>query len=137
MLYEVKSRINAQIATRDLEAPATAIISITDVGAERNKFHKRDWIIDILEIQFDDVTAGYKNCITPKQAKTIARFTLNNYQRVERFLIHCEFGQSRSAGVAAAISKYYEGHSSGIFGNKAYVPNLTCYRLVLQALKGK
>ena len=37
------------------------------------------------------------------QAKQIADFILHIRKKVKRFIVHCEFGQSRSAGVAAAI----------------------------------
>ena len=135
MEYSVMSRIIAREATYSLLAKTTAIISIVDIGAERNKFYPQPWLKHILELQFDDVEKGQKGCITKKQAKTIAEFVCEIYRQVERIIVHCEFGQSRSAGVAAAISRHFEGHSSGIFGNRVYYPNKTCYKYVLAALK--
>jgi predicted protein tyrosine phosphatase len=136
MTYEVKNRGDARQATMKMEAPATAIISITDIGRDKNHFHKQDWLKGVLELQFNDVMRG-KGCITKKQAEEIADFVFNIYPHVERILVHCEYGQSRSAGVAAAISQHYEGNSSGIFGNPAYYPNRTCFDFVLEALKNK
>ena len=49
-------------------------------------------------------------------------------------LVHCGAGQSRSAGVAAAILKWMTGSDAQIFDNRKYTPNMRCYRLVLEAL---
>jgi predicted protein tyrosine phosphatase len=100
MRYEVMSRLDARQASRVKEAPVTAIISITDCGTELNKFHKANWLNAVLELQFDDVERGGRNCITPQNAVEIADFVLGVRKQVERFIVHCEFGQSRSAGVA-------------------------------------
>ena len=128
------NRINARRATYDSTAPTTAIISIIDVGDESNEFYPQPWLKHILEMQFNDVEKG-KGCITKKQAKEIADFVCRIHPQVERIIVHCEFGQSRSAGVAAAISQHFEGDSGGIFGNRAYHPNRTCHSYVQDALK--
>ena len=47
--------------------------------------------------------------------------------------MHCEAGQSRSAGVAAAIMKYLYNNDTDIFNNRYYKPNMLCYRKVLNA----
>ena len=137
MHYEIMSRAAARQATYAKSAPLTAVISITDTGSKKNLFYPQPWLIDILELQFDDVEETGAHAITREQAKEIAVFADNNYKRVKRFIIHCEFGQSRSVGIAAAISKHFEGHDSGIFATPGYMPNRTCYRYVLEALKNR
>ena len=134
MIYDIKNRDDAHLATHEATAPPTAIISITDVGSAENWFYSQDWIVDILQMQFNDVGEGHIFCITEAQAERIAQFAVKNYGKVERFLVHCEYGRCRSAGVAAAISKHFEGHSNGIFGNSLYFPNPACYKLVLAKL---
>lgn len=136
MIYEIMSRREALHATYGREAPTTAIISITDICAYKNKFCPQDWLIAILEIQFDDVTDGCRGCITKAQAKEIADFTKAVYHKVERIIVHCEYGQSRSAGVAAALDEFFDCETSEVFANSAYSPNMTCYRYVMAALKG-
>jgi predicted protein tyrosine phosphatase len=135
--YTIMNRLNARQATYDKDAPLSAIISITDIGSEVNQFYPQSWLLDVLHIQFDDVTERMKGCITKKQANEIADFVLRMYSQIERFIVHCELGQSRSAGVVAAISVFYEGYSGGIYGNRAYKPNRTCHSFVLDALKRK
>jgi predicted protein tyrosine phosphatase len=136
MKYEVKNRRDARMATVQTNAPTTAIISITDIGSEKNSFYPQSWLKAVLDIQFNDVESG-RGCITKEQAAEIAHFARSVYPQVERIIVHCEYGQSRSAGVAAAISKHYEGNSGGIFGNPVYSPNRTCYDFVLGALQEK
>ena len=135
MQYEIMSRYNARQATYQNEAPDTAIISITDIGSKPNTFYPQSWLIDVLELQFYDVQEPQRGHISIEQANEIAEFAIQYYPKVERFLVHCEYGQSRSAGVAAAISKFFEDHDNGIFNNRAYSPNKTCFHYVLTALK--
>ena len=135
IIIEIMSRLKAQQATSEKNAPVTAIISVTDVGSPLNTFYPADWLIDILELQFEDVEFGGLNCITKEHAKEIAGFVLNMHRKTERFIVHCEFGQSRSAGIAAAISEYVKGNDSGILRNRKYNPNRACYDYVLAALK--
>ena len=135
MQYEIMSRYNARQATYEKDASDTAIISITDPGTKSNKFYPQPWLLAVLELQFVDVEEPRAGHISHQQAKEIADFIREFYIKVNRIIVHCEYGQSRSAGVAAAISKFYEDHDSGIFSNVAYSPNKTCYFYVLDALK--
>lgn len=65
----------------------------------------------------------------------IAQFVKINYTaHINKIIVHCDAGQSRSAGVAAAILKYFTNDDTQIFDNPRYTPNRLCYRLVLQAL---
>ena len=137
MQYEIMNRRGASLATREADAPNTVLISITDYDDEANKFSQTTWLKEILEIQFNDVEAGGFRCITKENAAEIADFVLRMGFDVKRIIVHCEFGQSRSAGVAAAISNFLEGHDNSIFINRKYYPNRTCYHYVLNALKKK
>ena len=135
MMFEIMNRYNARQATYEKDMPDTIIISITDPGTNNNMFYPQPWLLAILELQFVDVEEPQSGHISHKQANEIADFVRKYYSKVERIIIHCEYGQSRSAGVAAAISKFYEEHDSGIFGNVAYSPNKTCFFYVLDALE--
>jgi predicted protein tyrosine phosphatase len=129
------NRRDATLATKEKTAPDTAIISITDYGDEKNIFYDADWLKAVFEIQFDDVDEGGHHCITFSQADEIAEFVLRVRKKVQRIIVHCEFGQSRSAGIAAAICQYLNKHDDGILVNRRYYPNKTCYHYMLSALK--
>ena len=71
--------------------------------------------------------------ITDDDAKRIAS-TVKKYQdKVKQIFVHCDAGISRSAGVAAAISKYLNNDDFKWF-SPPYDPNMTCYLKVLFAL---
>ena len=50
-------------------------------------------------------------------------------------IVHCDAGISRSAGIAAAILKYFTGSDEQIFRDTYYCPNTWCYRKTLGALR--
>gem|GEM_PF-2488057 len=48
---------------------------------------------------------------------------------------HCEFGESRSAGCAAAIKEFYDGNGIEIFADERYYPNKIIFNKLLAALR--
>ena len=73
-----------------------------------------------------------KNCITEDEAFKIANFVKIVVSDIDTLIVHCLAGRSRSAGCTAAISKWYFNDDTYYF--KRYNPNMTVYRLVLNAL---
>lgn len=135
---EVMNRQQARKFTYESHDFSTIIISITDVESNPNSFKhdKSNGVVAICPIKFDDVNRGSINCITKEDARKIARFVMrhiNTQKCVDHVLVHCEAGKSRSAGVAAAILKFYYGNDMQIYGNPKYTPNSTCYSMVLEA----
>ena len=99
-------------------------------------------MIDILNLFFADVDgqdsidinddyAAIKELMTDKDAKKIAGF-VDKYKDV-LLIIHCDEGVSRSAGIAAAILRYYTGDDAEIFDDSfSYNPNMWCYFKVIK-----
>lgn len=54
------------------------------------------------------------------------------HPEAEDIIVHCTAGKSRSAAVAAALSKVLLGNDESIFGNKRFTPNMRVYRMVLE-----
>jgi predicted protein tyrosine phosphatase len=71
-----------------------------------------------------------RNVITEDHAKQVVDF-VNKNNTIRLWVVHCEMGMSRSAGVGAAIAKTINGDDTAFF--KFYTPNMTCYRKVLKA----
>ena len=115
----------------------TAIISITDTDKSDVIFEKNEanGIKAVLRLKFDDVERDYKNehCITKEDAENIVKFVNKNKNKVDKFIVHCEAGVSRSAGVGAAIMKALNGDDWDVFKNPLKCPNMKCYRTVLNA----
>ena len=117
----------------------TAIISITDTDKADVIFEKNEvnGIRAVLKLKFDDVERDYKNehCITKEDAENIVKFVNKNKNKVDKFIVHCEAGVSRSAGVGAAIMKALNGDDWDVFKNPLKCPNMKCYRTVLNAFQ--
>lgn len=132
----VLSRQRAVKYSRKEHPEQSIVISITDCSRGFPSIHKGDSanIRAILKLKFDDVTEDNNEytAISMKQANKIVEF-IKNYPDIDRIIVHCEAGVSRSAGCAAAILKYLKNDDSQIFDDKYYKPNMTVYHKVLNA----
>lgn len=136
----VMSRLEAFNYCKSCHNTPAVIISISTPNTEYPyKVFKGDinCVIDILVLSFADVDgqdsmdinddyAAIKELMTDKDAKKIAGF-VDRYKNV-LLIIHCDEGVSRSAGIAAAVLRYYTGDDAAIFDDCfSYNPNMWCY----------
>jgi predicted protein tyrosine phosphatase len=120
-----------------LPRPYEAIISITDHGAS-NADLNAGWHA-VLRLSFDDVDPIESPAepdevvieLQDDQAERIAAFVRDNFHSVNTLVVHCKYGQSRSAGVAKAIAKQ---HGLAFPEGYAYANNYV-YELVLHSLR--
>ncbi|MBX3206277.1 MAG: dual specificity protein phosphatase family protein [Labilithrix sp.] len=112
------------------------IVSITsgpeDVARIRSNAHCRG----ILRLSFPDAEAASDKfpetaLFSPEHARKIWDFVLR-HRDVERIVVHCDAGISRSAAVAAALARVLKGDDAEFLGGK-YRPNMRVYRLLLDA----
>lgn len=110
-----------------------SIISITSHGDEEAQIYsdENNGIEDVLRLQFNDTDDG--DGITEEDAQAITEFS-KSAMKLDRLIVHCGAGRSRSAGVAAAIMKFYCHDDTSIFNSTKYNPNMRCYRKVLECL---
>lgn len=135
------SRENAVKYCQEPHKNKTIIISITtpqekytDCLISNEDFNS---VSDILEVEFCDIDNNYPiDSYKMKQAdaKKIVDFVESNLDK--DIIVHCDYGVSRSAGIAAALSKYYNNTDEQFFSNNKYVPNMLCYRLIFEELFG-
>lgn len=111
------------------------VVSITDPGSQDVVFQKDDNRKAVLSLQFHDVDRIMPGvlAINAEQGEQIWAFAKENAQRVELIVCHCEAGISRSAGVAAALSKAFNDDDKKFFESNRYLPNRRAYRAVLKA----
>jgi predicted protein tyrosine phosphatase len=123
-----------------------AVISITDPKSKDPIFKPNPFTKGILFLKFYDIDFSDGN-YTPtradilkaygdglfndSQAREILEFVEQIKSKVKVLICHCEAGVSRSAGVAAAISKILTGSDKNIFDDKRYIPNMFVYRKIL------
>ena len=121
-----------------------AIISIQDPSDDTQVHIDNEVSFPVLRLRFSDLDqpmtlnmldGSVKEIpiISEEQAKEIAIFVKQNLDKV--IIVQCNAGISRSAGIAAAIDKYFTGYDDRFFNSSDYYPNRRCYRLVLNALQ--
>ena len=111
---------------------SSILISISDIDKENPIFNRSpdNGIKAVLKVSFKD-TDDKDTSISPETAKRIVNFVKLYANCVDIIVVHCEAGQSRSAGCAAAILKYYFNDDSKIFDDPKYKPNMFVFRNVL------
>lgn len=97
---------------------------------------------DVLQISFYDVEEKWTDTIKPltdKQGKTIYDFIMKNKDK--KFLINCEAGISRSAGVGLAIEYLFRDKfiypewkhfPSKILQHQRYMPNMEVFNKIIK-----
>ena len=68
------------------------------------------------------------------EADDLAEFIYKAKEDGLDIICQCEYGQSRSAGCAAAILQHFEGRGIDIFTDYRYYPNQLVYHKVFDAL---
>lgn len=152
MTVEIMSRETLTKLAKEPFADNTAIISITDSEDEDVLLcHQPD---HILRLKFDDVSdeifeelLGRKpnvremhqlakkfHMLGNSQTQQMADFILS-LKNKGTLICQCEYGESRSAGVAAAVLEYYYRKGINIFADARYYPNKHVYRKLLGSLR--
>ncbi|MCL2631254.1 MAG: hypothetical protein FWD49_07040 [Firmicutes bacterium] len=93
------------------------------------------------DITHDDITSGHPKAreITAESffqdAVKMADFILEQAEKgITNFICQCEFGQSRSAGVAGAIEEFFNKNGISVFADYRYCPNQIIYNKLIKAL---
>lgn len=114
-----------------------AVISFYDVGDDENRVDYSGVCDRVLYIGIDDIDREelYDSFDTffPEANRT-AEFIIDSYNSGLDIICQCEYGQSRSAGCAAAILEHYYHNGISVFSNYSCYPNLLIYHKILNAL---
>lgn len=68
------------------------------------------------------------------EANELAGFIKDAHDKGLNIICQCEYGQSRSAGCAAAILEYFYKNGISVFADYRYYPNQVIYHKVFDAL---
>lgn len=129
-----------------------AVISITDSDAGDVSLQNLPG--QLLRLKFDDVSdeifqellgrkpnvremhqiAGKFRMLSNDQTRQLADFILSREGK-GTLICQCEYGQSRSAAVAAAVMEYYDHKGICVFADPRYYPNKYVFRKLLQSLR--
>ena len=128
MVIKVMSKSQAKRESFKLNIP-TAIISITDRFDIPIKFHKSNFLVEVLNLHFDDEIEGL-NIMTEADCFNIKSFVDRNKNKVTQIIIHCEAGVSRSPAIAAAVMLLLNQSDNEIWNNPKFCPNEHCFVLM-------
>lgn len=136
MEYRVLNRQAAKRYSYQPHETKSIIISIYSSDELPNKIIQTpaNQIQAVLPICFDDVGRDEPCCMSEQDASCIRVFLEQHLKNAERLIVHCDAGISRSAGVCAAIMKFFDGTDLPIFNCGQYRPNMHCYRIMLEEL---
>jgi len=123
-------------AARPHEVPHV-VISITSSPEDVARLRTREPCRGVLRLSFPDADAPSEifaegDLFSPTMAVQIWDFVLHHMADIERIVVHCDAGMSRSPAVAAALARVLVGDDAEYFGGR-YRPNMRVYRMVLEA----
>jgi len=133
--------MNRKEAIEFCKHPHLAQFAMISIGTPHEDYKEEPFcsitnnVVGICCVQFFDLDNTYpikEGLMKYKDAKKIAEFVSQNKDKI--IIVHCDAGQSRSAGIAAAISRYYNNYDFEYFDNPRYTPNMLCYRLMMNAM---
>jgi len=157
MKLKITGRQAIEAFAREPFAPHTALISITDSDSDFAALEHQPE--HLLQLRFDDITSqdaqeefehqrGRKpteeeqhllaekfHLISDAQAAEIAAFVHQVKDSAALLICQCEYGESRSAAVAAAVIELFQGSGIMVFADDRYYPNKLVYRMVYEALR--
>lgn len=152
MTVKIMSRKDLMELAKEPFSADVAVISITDSDDEDVVLpHQPE---QLLRLKFDDVSdeifeqlLGRKptiaemrrissrfHMISNAQTKQIADFIISR-NNTGSLICQCEYGQSRSAAVAAAVEEYYHRRGVHIFADPRYYSNKYIFRKLLRSLR--
>jgi predicted protein tyrosine phosphatase len=116
---------------------AHVIVSITSGPSDVARLRPGPACRGVLRLVFADAEAPSEQfpeaqLFSSEQAAQIWAFIQEHRAAVERIVVHCDAGKSRSPAVAAALSRVLTGDDADFFGGR-YQPNRRVYRLLLAA----
>lgn len=90
-----------------------------------------DLRLDVLRLEFFDIdqAVGNLKIFSDSQVDELYNFVDKWKDKVKLIVVNCEFGVCRSAAVAAALSKWFNGDDEYFF--KTFCPNSLVYTKVL------
>ena len=92
--------------------------------------------IEVKDIDFDEFEEyGLTIDTYFAEAEELAKFIYDAYNDGLNIICQCEYGQSRSAGCAAAILEYFEKNGISIFSDYRYYPSKLIYNKIYEALE--
>lgn len=115
----------------------TAVISFFDTYTPIDYSNVCDsvYYCELNDLDIDELEdKGYTYETFFADADKLAEFIYNTYEEGKNIICQCEYGQSRSAGCAAAVLQYFYKTGIDIFTDYRRYPSRLVYHKVFDAL---
>ncbi len=114
----------------------TAIVSFSDPEDDPVEFPKGTDVLNIVfyDVRPHSVTREQIQSLLP-EAKQIAEYLFQKKNEGKDIICQCDYGISRSAGLAAAILQRWGKNGIEVFADYRYSPNQIVYHKVLEELE--
>lgn len=112
------------------------VIQIADPGTSHVLIERNGNTADILQQKFGDCDQNSTDvpAMSDEQAKEIVDF-VEKHKGLD-VIVQCPAGQSRSRGIAAALTNVYDGDDMAYFRSQS-PPNMHCYRAIISQLAAR
>jgi predicted protein tyrosine phosphatase len=107
------------------------IISITSAAEDVARVPEGPHTLELVRVSFLDVAEGQPGAMTEAHAASILAAFERHRGRLERVVLHCDAGVSRSPGVALALATLVGADSTEI--RRRYAPNGHVVQTILRA----
>ncbi|MEA2746105.1 MAG: hypothetical protein QOI41_248 [Myxococcales bacterium] len=112
------------------------LISITSSADDVARVRNNSACLGILRLSFADAETASdryaeRDLFSREHATKIWSFVLQHRLDVERIVVHCDAGVSRSPAVGAALARVFNGSDAEFFAGR-YRPNMRVYRMLLE-----
>jgi predicted protein tyrosine phosphatase len=121
----------------------TALIAIHNPGVPHHSKEDIKGICSVHELNFWDIQEpiGHYSSISTAQSIYLSEFIVDNINK--QFIVHCDYGHSRSAGVALAIEciyysnadrySFFRDNRSHLLKHERYEPNMAVFDKIIEA----
>ena len=114
------------------------VISITSASSDVARLRTNDLCRGVCRLAFVDAEVPSEKypeemLFSPQQAAQVWEFVHQHHLAVQRIIVHCDAGYSRSPAMAAALAKELNGDDAQYFAGR-YKPNARVHRLVGAAI---
>lgn len=141
MYVQIYSREEIESFYKGIFYQDLAVISFCDQRTEpRDRVDYSSICSRVMYIEIDDLDygdlreEGYTYDTFFPEANETAEFIIDAYKSGMNIICQCEYGQSRSAGCAAAILEHFHHMGITVFTDRRRYPNRLIYHKIIEAL---
>lgn len=145
MRIEIYSRDKLENLSKNPFSPNTSLISIYDtddtpailINQPAHRINLQFDDVYINELDDSDYSDFHFKLFDSDYAKKIVDFVYKYKDETNLLICQCEYGESRSAAVAAAILEHFYGNGISIYSDERYCPNSFIYNILNKEFERK